>query len=164
MTRKKGKVLTINIFLQLNQTCKIYLKISLMWTALSKALEAKNMPFCCFQFQQYQAITFFFLKKDPQIYTNKNHYEEIWGLEGEATKFHVQRKPGNHAEILTSMNFFSQNTHIAFFFKKKKNSVSSITQNKYKFTSRATEYFIWGKRRSLSTRSLDLLTASDCPF
>ena len=42
--------------------------------------------------------------------------------------------------------------------------MSSITQNKYKFTSRTIEYFIWGKHRSLPTGSLDLLTASDCPF
>lgn len=80
----------------------------------------KNASFCCFQFQQYQAILFFFSflkkKREPQIYTNKNHYEEFWG--GEATKFRVVRKTGNHAEILTSMNFFSQNTHIAFFLKK----------------------------------------------
>lgn len=42
--------------------------------------------------------------------------------------------------------------------------MSSITQNKYKFTSRTIEYFIWGKHGSLPTGSLDLLTASDCPF
>lgn len=42
--------------------------------------------------------------------------------------------------------------------------MSSITQNKYKFTSRTIEYFLWGKHRSLPTGSLDLLTASDCPF
>lgn len=42
--------------------------------------------------------------------------------------------------------------------------MSSITQNKYKFTSRTIEYFIWGKHHYLPTRSLDLLTASDCPF
>lgn len=34
-----------------------------------------------------------------------------WG----GTKFHVQRKPGNHAEILTSMNFFPKYTHSIFF-------------------------------------------------
>lgn len=42
--------------------------------------------------------------------------------------------------------------------------MSSITQNKYKFTSRTIEYFILGKHGYLPTGSLDLLTASDCPF
>lgn len=42
--------------------------------------------------------------------------------------------------------------------------MSSITHNKYKFTSRAIEYFIWGKHHDLPTSWLDLLTAGDCPF
>lgn len=44
----------------------------------------------------------FFFKKGPQIYTDKNHCED---LSGEGNKFSVVRKIGNHAEILTSMNF-----------------------------------------------------------
>lgn len=78
-------------------------------------------------------------------------------LGGEATKFSVPRKTGNRAGIFNIYEFFfPKYTHSIFL---KKNSVSSITQNKYKFTSRAIEYFIWGKHHSLTTRSL---RSTDC--
>lgn len=41
--------------------------------------------------------------------------KNLWG---EATKFSVPRKTGNRAGIFNIYEFFSQNTHIAFFLKK----------------------------------------------
>lgn len=84
--------------------------------------EILKMPLFCLFFQSQKSnnyiflFFFVFLKKGPQIYTDKNHCEDFLG---EGNKFSVVRI-GNHAEILTPMIFFFQNTQIAFFFKKKK--------------------------------------------